>query len=92
MKIPLSWLKDFINLDGLSVEEIAQQLTLAGLEVDEIHYVGLPMPSSGSGELHEFKTSGISWAPDKIVVAEIREVKPHPNADRLTLLDLYDGE
>ena len=28
---------------------------------------------------------------DKIVVAEIREVKPHPNADRLTLLDLYDG-
>ncbi len=92
MKIPISWLKEFINLDGLSVEDIAQQLTLAGLEVDEIHYVGLSMPSNASGELHEFKTSGIGWAPDKIVVAEIREVKPHPNADRLTLLDLYDGE
>jgi len=25
-------------------------------------------------------------------VAEIREVNPHPNADRLTLLDLFDGE
>ncbi|MFN2119932.1 MAG: phenylalanine--tRNA ligase subunit beta, partial [Anaerolineales bacterium] len=24
-------------------------------------------------------------------VAEVREVSPHPNADRLTLLDLYDG-
>ena len=24
-------------------------------------------------------------------MAEIREVLPHPNADRLTLLDLYDG-
>jgi phenylalanyl-tRNA synthetase beta chain len=92
MKIPLSWLKDFINLDGLSVEDIAHQLTLAGLEVDEIHYVGLPMPAGEAGQPHEFKTSGIHWAPDKIVVAEIREVRPHPNADRLTLLDLYDGD
>jgi phenylalanyl-tRNA synthetase beta chain len=45
-----------------------------------------------TSERHEFKTSGISWDPDKIVVAEIREVMPHPNADRLTLLDLYDGQ
>ncbi len=92
MKIPLSWLRDFIDLDGLSVEDIARKLTLAGLEVDEIHYAGLPMPTYGEGEPHEFKTSGIGWDRDKIVVAEIREVKPHPNADRLTLLDLYDGQ
>src|SRR5512146_3236837 len=92
MKIPITWLKDFINLDGLSVEDIAHQLTLAGLEVDEIHYVGLPMPAGDDQQPHEFKTSGIGWAPEKIVVAEIREVKPHPNADRLTLLDLYDGD
>ncbi|MBL8050691.1 MAG: hypothetical protein JNM46_05665, partial [Anaerolineales bacterium] len=44
MKIPISWLKDFINLDGLSIEDIARKLTLAGMEVDEILYVGLPMP------------------------------------------------
>ncbi len=97
MKLPLSWLKDYIDLDGLSVEEIARKLTLAGLEVDEIKYAGLPMPgvsASGmhSSERHEFKTSGIGWDRDKIVVAEIREVNPHPNADRLTLLDLFDGE
>lgn len=97
MKIPLSWLKDFIDLDGLSVEEIARKLTLAGLEVDEIKYAGLPMldhAASGmhSSEKHEFKTSGITWDRDKIVVAEIREVKPHPNADKLTLLDLFDGQ
>ena len=96
MKLPISWLKDFIDLDGLSVEDIARKLTLAGLEVDEIHYVGLPMPDDGaqgmhSSARHEFKTSGISWDREKIVVAEIREVKPHPNADRLTLLDLFDG-
>jgi phenylalanyl-tRNA synthetase beta chain len=90
MKLPISWLKDYINLDGLSVEEIARRLTLAGLEVEEIKYAGLPMPNSS--ERHEFKTSGIGWDRDKIVVAEIRQVNPHPNADRLTLLDLYDGQ
>src|SRR5574338_1310635 len=97
MKVPISWLKDYIDLDGLSVEDVARKLTLAGLEVDEIKYAGLPMPDHGaagmhSSERHEFKTSGIGWDRDKIVVAEIREVNPHPNADRLTLLDLYDGE
>ena len=90
MKIPISWLKDFIDLHGLSIEEIARKLTLAGLEVDEIRYVGLPMPDHGDGK-HEFKTSGLAWDKDRLVVAEIREVMPHPNADRLTLLDLYDG-
>ncbi len=92
MKLPLSWLKEYIDLDGLSVEEIARKLTLAGLEVDEIKYAGLPMPTYKDGERHEFKTNGIGWDRDKIVVAEIREVNPHPNADKLTLLDLFDGE
>jgi len=92
MKIPISWLKDFIDLDGLSIENIARKLTLAGMEVDEILYAGLEMPIYNDGEKHEFKTNGIGWDKDKIVVAEIREVKPHPNADRLTLLDLYDGQ
>ena len=92
MKLPISWLKDFIDLDGLSVEDIARKLTLAGLEVDEILYAGLPMPTYDTGEKHEFKTNGIAWDKEKIVVAEIREVKAHPNADKLTLLDLFDGQ
>ncbi|MDP1545000.1 MAG: phenylalanine--tRNA ligase subunit beta [Anaerolineales bacterium] len=92
MKIPLSWLKDFIDLDGLPVEDIARKLTLAGMEVDEILYVGLPKPVYKEGEKHEFKTDGIGWDKEKLVVAEIREVKAHPNADKLTLLDLYDGQ
>ena len=91
MKIPLSWLKDFVNLEGLTVEEIARKLTLAGLEVDEIKHAGIPFATSNAGDAREFKTTGIGWDRDKIVVAEIREVLPHPNADRLTLLDLYDG-
>jgi phenylalanyl-tRNA synthetase beta chain len=96
MKVPLSWLQDFVNIDDLSVEEIAKKLTLAGLEVEEIRYVGWPVSKDAAQDMHsstrhEFKTSGISWDKDKIVVAEIREVMPHPNADRLVLCDLYDG-
>lgn len=96
MKVPLSWIGEFVNIDGLTVEEIARRLTLAGLEVEEIRYVGWQKPENDpqgmhSGVRHEFKTSGISWDKDKLVVAEIREVMPHPNADRLVLCDLYDG-
>jgi phenylalanyl-tRNA synthetase beta chain len=89
MKIPLSWLKDFVDLDGLTTEEIARQLTLAGLEVEEIRYAGWPMPSETAR--HEFKTGGIAWDKEKLIVAEIREVSPHPNADRLVLCNLFDG-
>ena len=88
MLIPLSWLKDFVDID-ISVEELAQRLTLAGLEVEAVRYVGLPMPQ---GPRHEFKISGLEWPADKFVVAAIHEVMPHPNADRLVLCRLDDGE
>ncbi|MGI6250785.1 MAG: phenylalanine--tRNA ligase subunit beta [Anaerolineaceae bacterium] len=89
MKAPLSWIKDYIDLDDLNIEEIAKTLTALGLEVDGVHLVGLPMPP---GETHEVKYSGLSWEPDKIVVGEVREVLPHPNADRLVLCKLRDGQ
>ncbi len=89
MKIPVSWLKDFVDLTGLEVTDIAYKLTMAGMEVEDITFAGLPLPSH---EGHGFKVSGIAWDPEKIVVAEIYEVNPHPNADRLTLCDLYDGK
>lgn len=94
MKVPLSWLKDFVDID-LPVEQLAHKLTMAGLEVDEIRYVGLPMPGGESGaETSQpiTKISGIEWDPAKIVVAAVLEVNPHPNADRLVLCELEDGE
>lgn len=90
MKIPVSWLKDFVVID-ISVEEVARKLTLAGLEVEEIRYVGWKLPGQEPGAKHEFKTYGLEWAPDKLVVAAISEVMPHPAADRLVLCKLQDG-
>ncbi len=36
MKVSLNWLKTFINLEGVSPEEIASKLTFAGVEVDSV--------------------------------------------------------
>lgn len=89
MKAPLSWIKDYVDLDDLNLEEIAKTLTMLGLEVDGVSLVGMPLPP---GEKHEFKYSGLAWPKDKFVVAEVSEVLPHPNADRLVLCKLQDGE
>ncbi len=43
MKVPISWLKEYVEI-SLPIEELAYKLTVAGLEVEEIRYVGLPMP------------------------------------------------
>jgi phenylalanyl-tRNA synthetase beta chain len=91
MKVPVTWLKEFVNIT-LPLDELAHRLTMAGLEVEEILYVGLPMPELQTGSLREVKISGTSWDPEKIVVAEILEVMPHPNADRLVLCRLNDGQ
>ncbi len=97
MKIPLSWLRDFVAIE-IPIEELVKRLTLAGLEVEEIHYVGLPLPQGKSegrpgGHLRpETKITGLAWDPDKFVVGSVLEVMPHPAADRLVLCRLDDGQ
>lgn len=36
MKISLNWLKEYIDLEGISSEEIVHKLTMSGLEVEEV--------------------------------------------------------
>ncbi|MCF6269125.1 MAG: phenylalanine--tRNA ligase subunit beta [Melioribacteraceae bacterium] len=36
MKLSLNWLKQYIDLDGITTEEVVENLTTAGLEVDEV--------------------------------------------------------
>ncbi|MGB9639549.1 MAG: phenylalanine--tRNA ligase subunit beta [Anaerolineales bacterium] len=92
MKVPISWLKEYVDIP-LTLETLAHQLTMAGLEVEEIRYVGLPMPKNlgDASQRQEIKISGIEWDPATIVVGAVLEVNPHPNADRLVLCQLDDG-
>ena len=88
MKVPISWLKDFVDID-IPIPDLAHQMTMAGLEVEEIRFVGLPIPKEGSQDV---SLIGIEWDREKIVVGSVSEVMPHPNADRLVLCRLFDGQ
>jgi len=66
MRVPVSWLKDYVDIT-LPIAELAERMTLAGLEVGGIEHIGS------------------EWDREKILVGEIVEVRPHPNADRLTI-------
>lgn len=92
MKIPLSWLLDFVEID-LPVAELAHRLTLAGLEVEQVRFVGLAPPATAGIGRRAIETAveGLAWEPDRIVVGEILEVSPHPQANRLVLARVNDG-
>ncbi|MFN2166210.1 MAG: phenylalanine--tRNA ligase subunit beta, partial [Anaerolineae bacterium] len=74
MRVPISWLKSYVDIN-LPVEELAERLTMAGLEVGGIDLVG------------------DWWDPETIVVGRVVDVLPHPDADRLVLVDVdYGGD
>jgi len=70
--VSLKWLKNYIDIDNLSVDEIVEKLTTSGSEVDEV--------IDKSKEL------------ENIVVGYVEEVKKHPNADRLSVCKVTDGQ
>jgi phenylalanyl-tRNA synthetase beta chain len=40
MRIPLSWLNDYVSLEGVTPKELADRLTFSGLEVEGIETIG----------------------------------------------------
>src|SRR5262245_48587150 len=87
MKVPLSWLRDYVDLT-LPVAQLAERLTLAGLEVGGVRLLGLPPPE---GLRLKAEDAGPVWDRDKVKVARIVGVEKHPNADRLKLVTLDHG-
>ncbi|MCU0499879.1 MAG: phenylalanine--tRNA ligase subunit beta [Anaerolineae bacterium] len=82
MQIPLSWLKEFVEID-VPVELLAEMLTKAGLEVSHLHYIGLPQTKVEGVRYPQ--SDHLVWDRERLLLGAIREVKPHPNADRLVL-------
>lgn len=77
MRVPLSWLKEYVDIQ-LSPEELSELLTRSGLEVDAMERIGVP-------------GAELPWDREKVLVANILEVRQHPNADRLVLADVDYG-
>jgi phenylalanyl-tRNA synthetase beta chain len=75
MKLSFDWLGDFVDLSGITPQELADKLTMGAFEVEEVTLVGPDLVGP-------------------IVVGEIMEIHPHPNADkiRLTKTRIKDGE
>jgi phenylalanyl-tRNA synthetase beta chain len=42
VKISLNWLKQYVNLDGISVDELKRAITFVGFEVEGVATAGLP--------------------------------------------------
>ena len=70
MKISEQWLRTWVN-PSISTEEMVEQLTMAGLEVDGTE------PAAG-----EFTD---------VVVAKVESVEKHPDADKLSVCQVADG-
>jgi phenylalanyl-tRNA synthetase beta chain len=81
MKVPLKWLRDYVDLT-LSEAQLAERMTLAGLEVSGVRVLGLPIPE---GLRVKAEDRGPVWDRDKVVTANITKIDPHPDADRLKL-------
>jgi phenylalanyl-tRNA synthetase beta chain len=82
MQIPLSWLKEFVDID-IPVELLAEKLTVAGLEVSHLQYIGVPQNTVEG--VRSMKSDHLVWDRERLLLGAIREVKPHPDADRLVL-------
>lgn len=70
MKFPLSWLKEFVDLNA-STTQVIKYLTMCGIEVDHFEKM-----------VPNFK---------QVVVAEVISTASHPNADKLTVAQVFDG-
>ncbi|HWD21292.1 MAG TPA: phenylalanine--tRNA ligase subunit beta [Verrucomicrobiae bacterium] len=71
MKLTLNWLRQYVDFSW-SPAELAERLTLLGLEVESMKKIG--------GEF------------EGIVVAQVLTRDRHPNADKLSLCRVHDGQ
>jgi len=65
------WVREWVN-PPITTQQLIEQLTMAGLEVDGVE----PVAAEFSG----------------LIVAEVLQVEPHPDADKLRVCQVSDGQ
>jgi phenylalanyl-tRNA synthetase beta chain len=76
MRVPLSWLRDYVPIE-MPLDELATRLSISTAEVEGIERRGVP---DADGNLGLFR------------VGKVLEAAKHPNADRLQLCRVDIGE
>ena len=77
MRVPISWLKDYVDVD-LTPAELDSMLTDAGMEVTGVEIVGL-------------EGADLVWDRDLVRLAQVIKVEQHPDADKLVLATVEYG-
>ena len=55
MFISTNWIKEYVNLDGLDIEKLIHQFTLATAEVEDIYHMGKDLDKVVVGEIVSFE-------------------------------------
>jgi phenylalanyl-tRNA synthetase beta chain len=76
MKVPVSWLREYVDVDATTAE-IADRLAIATGEVERISYRGVADDDGNQG---------------RYLVGRVVQAGKHPNADRLQLCSVDVGE
>jgi phenylalanyl-tRNA synthetase beta chain len=76
LKIPVSWLREYVPLD-MPLDELAERLSVATAEVTALERHGVPEEDGNVGLFR---------------VGRVLEAEKHPNADRLQLCSVDVGE
>ena len=76
MKVPISWLREYVSFDA-PVPELAERLAVSSAEVERAYRAGVP---DADGNLGRF------------VAGRVLEAGKHPNADKLQLCRVDVGE
>ena len=77
MKVPISWLKEYVNID-MTPQALADMITNAGMEVEKIYYYGI-------------EGADLVWDREKILLGQVLKVEKHPDADSLVLATVEHG-
>ena len=53
MKLPLSWLSDYTDMNGITPKEYDAKLTMSGSKVEEVYYLGAEIDNVVTGKILE---------------------------------------
>lgn len=71
MKLPISWLNEFVDVSDIPLEVLEDKFLNIGFEVEDVIYFGKNI--------------------DKVVVGEIKSIRPNENSDKLKVCELDVG-
>lgn len=75
MKLPLSWLKDYTNIDGVTPKEFDAKMTMSGSKVESVDYLGAEINNVVTGEILSVEKHPDS---DHLVICQINVGKEEP--------------